>query len=70
MLVETVDNGVDALAALLANHYDAALLDIKMPGLSGVEIVQALRQYPDANRARVPLIALTANALKRTKLAA
>nr|WP_277235240.1 PAS domain-containing hybrid sensor histidine kinase/response regulator [Hymenobacter sp. YC55] len=62
--IETVDNGIDALTALTTKSYDAALLDIKMPGLCGVEVTKALRRHPDPQRAHLPLIALTANAFE------
>ncbi|MGI4886813.1 MAG: PAS domain-containing protein [Janthinobacterium lividum] len=60
--VEAVANGTDALAYLRTQPYDAALLDIRMPGLSGVAVTTAIRAHPDPVRATVPIIALTANA--------
>ncbi|MBO2009824.1 PAS domain-containing hybrid sensor histidine kinase/response regulator [Hymenobacter negativus] len=60
--VEAVGTGTDALAQLSAHDFDAALLDIRMPGLSGVEVTTAIRRHPNAQRAAVPIIALTANA--------
>ncbi|HEX8424777.1 PAS domain-containing protein [Hymenobacter sp.] len=64
VVVEAVDNGDAALVALTTNDYDAALLDIKMPGLNGVEVAEALRRHPDPVRSRLPIIALTANAFE------
>lgn len=64
VLVYAVGNGTDALPQLRQNDYDAAILDIQMPGLSGVEVTKAIRQYPDSRRANVPIIALTANAFE------
>jgi CheY-like chemotaxis protein len=60
--VEAVGNGTDALARLSEKAYNVALLDIKMPGLSGTEVTTAIRQHSDAERASIPIIALTANA--------
>ncbi|UOG77647.1 ATP-binding protein (plasmid) [Hymenobacter tibetensis] len=62
--VEAVTSGTDALARLQSQPYDVALLDIQMPGLSGVEVAQAVRQLADPRRATIPLIALTANAFQ------
>jgi len=59
-----VGDGVDALVELSTNQYDAAILDIRMPGLSGVEVTTALRQLPEAAKASIPVIALTANAFE------
>ncbi|GAB3584969.1 PAS domain-containing hybrid sensor histidine kinase/response regulator [Hymenobacter daeguensis] len=64
VLVTAVGNGTDALVALQAQSFDAALLDIRMPGLSGVEVTQAIRRYAHAGRAAIPIIALTANAFE------
>jgi two-component system response regulator YesN len=36
-------NGTSALAALLENPPDLVLLDQSMPGLSGLEVIRALR---------------------------
>jgi PAS domain S-box-containing protein len=60
--VEAVATGTAALAQLSTQTFDAALLDIQMPGLSGVEVAVAIRQHADQLRANIPIIALTANA--------
>jgi PAS domain S-box-containing protein len=65
--VQAVSNGTDALAELSTKHYDAAILDIRMPGLNGVEVTTALRQLPDPARASIPVIALTANAFENDR---
>jgi PAS domain S-box-containing protein len=67
--VTAVGNGLDALALLREHIFDAALLDIRMPGLSGVEVTTAIRQHPDARHANLPIIALTANAFEAERLA-
>jgi CheY-like chemotaxis protein len=67
--VTAVDNGLDALTQLQEHSFDAALLDIRMPGLSGVEVTTAIRRYSDASRAAIPIIALTANAFAADRAA-
>ncbi|HEX8327850.1 MAG TPA: PAS domain-containing protein [Hymenobacter sp.] len=62
--VKPVSNGTDALTQLRDCEYDAAILDIKMPGMSGVEVTTAIRTNPDAACATIPIIALTANAFE------
>jgi len=67
--VQTVSNGLDALAQLRNLAFDAALLDIRMPGLSGVEVTAAIREHPDFERANIPIVALTANAFENDRIA-
>jgi CheY-like chemotaxis protein len=54
------DNGRDALEGLLASPPDVVLLDISLPELDGVEVLQRIRA--DARVARMRVIALTAHA--------
>lgn len=54
--VDGVDNGGDALEYLRIGAYDAAVLDVMMPKLSGMEVVRALR----AERNNTPILLLTA----------
>lgn len=42
--VDVVYNGKDALDYMLAGDYDAAILDIMMPGMDGLEVVKRLRK--------------------------
>jgi CheY-like chemotaxis protein len=41
--VTTVDNGFDALAEVLAGQYDLITMDLKMPGLSGLQATELIR---------------------------
>ena len=62
--LDEAEDGLLALELLVKNDYDLVLTDIQMPGLSGTELTQRLRQLPDAGRAATPIIALTANAFR------
>lgn len=42
--VETFGNGDDAFDAACSQHYDLLLLDVNVPGLSGFEMLKALRE--------------------------
>ena len=42
--------------------FDVVLMDIQLPGLSGLDVTRLLRRHPDARRAATPILALTANA--------
>jgi len=56
--VEHVLGGEAALQALLTSTYDLVLMDVRMPGLSGLEATRTLR----ARGVTTPVVALTANA--------
>ena len=64
VLLEEAVDGEQGLRLLTDHVYDAVLMDIQMPGLSGVEVTRAVRQLPDPLKAQVPIMALTANALR------
>jgi len=55
------ENGADALEAMPACPPDLVLLDISLPEMDGVEVLQRMRA--DARLASVPAIALTAHAM-------
>jgi DNA-binding response OmpR family regulator len=58
--VHTEEDGEAGLAAAQQLAPDVVLLDWMMPGLTGPEVCQALREEPDT--ARLPVILLTAKA--------
>lgn len=55
--VITASNGKEALQKISADHPDAVLLDIMMPGMDGFEVLEAIRQNPDTEE--LPVIMLT-----------
>ena len=58
-------SGDAALAAWREQAFDAILMDIQMPGLSGFEVTGLIRREEEAEaRPRTPIIALTAHAMK------
>jgi CheY-like chemotaxis protein len=58
--VAKAGSGAEALALLAERPFDLVLLDIQMPGMTGVEVLQKLRAVDGPNRA-APVIALTAD---------
>lgn len=48
--VDAITNGDDALALLKENPYDLILLDEQMPGMSGLEVLEALRREDPHSR--------------------
>ena len=55
-VVDLVVHGEDALALGLATSYDLLILDILLPGLTGLEVCQRLRDH----KRTVPILLLTA----------
>ncbi len=59
-------SGAEALAKLKQRRFELVLMDIHMPGLSGIEVTQRIRQSLGPER-DTPVIALTADAASRTR---
>ena len=55
-LVAEVSDGAAALAAIREHQPDAALLDLQMPALDGVEVGCRLQADPPARRTRLVLV--------------
>lgn len=57
-------NGLDGLAKAEQEEIDLVLLDINLPDIDGYEVARRLRSHSKPHLAAVPIIAITANALK------
>jgi CheY-like chemotaxis protein len=62
--VELADNGRQALDRLSQRPFDVVLMDAQMPMMDGLEAATAIRRMPDPARSHVPIIAMTAHALR------
>lgn len=63
--VETAENGkeaVDMVAASEEGYYDLILMDLQMPIMNGHDATRALRAMDRKDTAKVPIVAMTANA--------
>ncbi len=59
-MVDVADSGEKAIQLVKTNSYDIIFMDIFMPGMSGQEATQRIRQLPGPAH-EVPILALTAN---------
>ena len=62
--VTVAANGREALAAIEKESYDLVLMDVQMPELDGLEATLAIREREKVQGNRLPVIALTAHAMK------
>ena len=63
--VETVPNGLKAMERFLkqpAGHYDAILMDIRMPLMDGLQATMNIRNCEKMDARSIPIVAMTANA--------
>jgi CheY-like chemotaxis protein len=54
-------SGQEALGFLVQRHFDLLITDIRMPGMDGLQVIQAVRQYcHEMKKQPIPEIVLTA----------
>ncbi len=61
--VTTALSGAEAMEKIKSKDYDFVFMDHMMPGMDGVETLHNIRKMGDSYYQRVPIIALTANAV-------
>ena len=62
--VTVANNGQEALAALEKGAFDVVLMDVQMPAMDGFEATGLIRQREKASGAHIPIVAMTAHAMK------
>ncbi len=62
--VTVVNNGLEVLESLKQHVYDLILMDVQMPEMDGLEATQVIRESEADSDRHIPIIALTANAMK------
>jgi len=59
--VTSVEDGEQVLDALAANTFDAAIVDLHMPGVSGLDLLRELRVMEAGGGKRTPVLVLSAD---------
>ena len=62
--VIVAENGRQALAAIEKHKFDLVLMDVQMPEMGGIEATQAIREREKSTGAHVPIVAMTAHAMR------
>jgi len=62
--ITVVDNGLDVLQALEDEKFDLILMDVQMPRMDGFIATKKIREIEKKTKEHVPVIALTAHAMK------
>jgi two-component system, sensor histidine kinase and response regulator len=61
---EPARDGEEALERLQQEAFDVVLMDVQMPVLDGLQATAHIRQWPDPRLAGIPIIAMTAHAMR------
>ena len=67
---ESAENGqiaVDMVKNSSPGYYELVLMDIQMPVMNGYEAAKAIRSLEDQELARIPILAMTANAFEEDR---
>jgi two-component system, sensor histidine kinase and response regulator len=62
--VVVANNGKEALVALAKEPFALVLMDVQMPEMDGFAATKAIRQLEESTGAHIPIIALTAHAMR------
>ena len=62
--VSVANNGQEAVEAVKAGQFDLVLMDVQMPVMDGLQATELIRADETARHVHVPIIAMTAHAMK------
>ncbi|MEI6209180.1 MAG: chemotaxis protein CheB [Desulfuromonadales bacterium] len=66
-IIVTAEDGSEAIEKWQGGGFDVILMDLEMPGMDGVEATGRIRELEKNGDRRIPIIALTAHALKNVQ---
>ncbi len=66
-IVTTAANGNEVMSLLERQDFDVVLMDVQMPELDGMEATRRIRTLESPDKAHIPIIALTAYAMKEDR---
>ncbi len=75
LVVDSVENGIEAIKKARTTSYDLVLMDIQMPECDGLEATRRIRAMSDSvnktaiHNSCIPIIAMTANVLEEDRIA-
>lgn len=67
LLIETAEDGLDALEQVKESHYDLIFMDIQMPVMGGYEASRNIRNLPGKS-SKIPILVLSADLPSQTML--
>ncbi|MBU6454454.1 MAG: response regulator [Cyanobacteria bacterium REEB67] len=67
LVVNVVENGIEAVSAFKTSRYDIVFLDCQMPDIDGYEACKIIKQIQQRQGTKVPVIAMTANAMSGSR---
>lgn len=65
--IDTAENGEEAVKMVQENNYDLVFMDHMMPVMDGIDATIAIRELAEEKYKKIPIIALTANAIMGVK---
>ena len=63
-VITSVTDGRQAVDAINRESFDLVLMDVQMPEMDGFEATSRIRQYQKESGVHIPIVAMTANAMK------